>query len=138
LYAGGGGGAQYGCNPPKTGGMGGAGFYNKPITQPFSQPYSVGAGGNPGSNGNSGGATNLANVGTANGGNGAPSNTPGNSGTQPGANLTIVDAFRPGGSGGAAGNVDPNPRRFTGGSGAGTPGLPGGTGLIVVYENTGT
>ena len=31
-----------------TGGAGGFGFYNKPITQPFSQPYAVGASGNLG------------------------------------------------------------------------------------------
>jgi hypothetical protein len=140
MYAGGGGGAQSCCNPPRTGGMGGAGFYNKPIAQPFSQPYSVGAGGNfSNSTGNAGGNTTIANVGTVNAGNGgAAGGSPGNPGNQPGSDLTIVDAFRPGGSGSAQGGIDPQPRRFTGGSGAGSNTLQGGIGLIVVYENTGT
>jgi len=67
MWAGGGGGG-YG------GGQGGYGFYNKPITQPFSQPYSVGAAGNgaPSQGGNAGGATTIANVGTTNAGNAEP------------------------------------------------------------------
>jgi hypothetical protein len=66
MWAGGGGGSNNGA----TGGNGGFGFYNKPITQPFSQPYAIGgAGTGPGGSG-AGGATNVANVGTVNGGGG--------------------------------------------------------------------
>jgi hypothetical protein len=75
-----------------TGGNGGYGFYNKPITQPFSQPYSVGGGGTSScmsGGATSGGATTVTNVGTVNGGNAATSNAiPGNAGTQPGATLS--------------------------------------------------
>jgi hypothetical protein len=46
MYAGGGGGGGSGGPTAGAGGSGGYGFYNKPITQPFSQPYSIGAGGN--------------------------------------------------------------------------------------------
>jgi hypothetical protein len=84
LYAGGGG---LGGAGNKTGGNGGGGFYNKPITQPFSQPYSVGGGG---------GNTTLANVGTVNAGNAASPNVNGNAGTQPGASLSIPMTFRNG------------------------------------------
>jgi hypothetical protein len=45
MYAGGG-----GQSNNNSGGNGGGGFYNKPITQPFSQPYTVGSAGNPGVN----------------------------------------------------------------------------------------
>lgn len=72
--------------PGGTGGRGGFGFYNKPITQPFSQPYSVGA---------NAGNTTVANVGTVNAGNnGSPSpvqggtGAPGNQGSAPGASLS--------------------------------------------------
>jgi hypothetical protein len=71
--------------PGGAGGRGGFGFYNKPITQPFSQPYSVGA---------NAGNTTVANVGTVNAGNnGSPSvaqggtGAAGNQGSAPGANL---------------------------------------------------
>jgi hypothetical protein len=140
MYGGGGGGATNNCDggPQRAGGMGGAGFYNKPITQPFSQPYSVGAAGNnvqggPPSGG-AGGATNIANVGTANGGGGANQGASGTNGNQPGANLTIIDAFRPGGSGG---NTGSGSIRFVGGSGQPSANSVG-AGLLVVYENSGT
>ena len=48
MYAGGGGTAPSetgGGGPKGAAGNGGFGFYNKPITQPFSAPYSVGTGG---------------------------------------------------------------------------------------------
>jgi hypothetical protein len=109
------------------GGAGGFGFYNYPTTTPFSQPYSVGS--------NNAG-TNLTNVGTVNrGNNGNNSNTPnggspGNPGTAPGASLTIptnsqsfvVGATQNGLAYGRGGN----------------DGNPGGPGVLVVFENTGT
>jgi len=87
MWAGGSGGSPGG---PMTGGQsGGYGFYNKPITQPFSQPYSIGGGGNTNGPGpaNAGGQTTIANVGTVNGGNGNTPNSSGTSGNQPGASL---------------------------------------------------
>jgi hypothetical protein len=87
MFAGGGGHVSQ-----ASGGNGGYGFYNKPITQPFSQPYSVGGGGNSTSmsgGANAGGATTVTNVGTVNGGSAATShNQPGASGNQPGATLS--------------------------------------------------
>jgi hypothetical protein len=151
MYGGGGSASTGGRGAP-----GGGGFYNKPITQPFSQPYSVGGGGNPAAPpsqngaGNAGGNTTIANVGTVNGGGGSPlagnSNTPGN---QPGASLTIPTSFR-------GGPIRyPSPAAFSGPNavfyfgaegigffprgdcvpGAGYPGLPG---ALIIYENTGT
>jgi len=137
MYAGGGGGAGSGNADLATGGsggIGGYGFYNKPIAQPFAQPYSVGGGG-PARG--SGGNTTVANVGTVNGGGGgnyAPGGSNGNtgtSGTAPGATLGVyspreffLGSFP--GSGGA-GTTQPNPQ-------AG----PGGAGYLLVLENTGT
>ena len=135
MVAGGGGqgGGSHGGGGGGAGGQGGFGFYNKPITQPFSQPYSVGGAGGqgafrpsgfaPGSPGGSGGATNLANVGTVNGGgggNGSGYDTPGNpgsTGNAPGASLTYPNASFVVGGGFGANNT-------------------GGT--LVVFENTGT
>jgi len=127
LYAGGGGGgAQGGCTT-NSGGAGGYGFFNFPTTSPFSQPYSVGAGGTGSTPsprvGNAGGATTLTNVGTANGGNGGPTNANGNPGTAPGAALV------------------PDARSFVIGSNYGTAGTfpnPGEAGAIAIFENTGT
>jgi hypothetical protein len=128
------------------GGDGGYGFYNKPITQPFSQPYAVGAGGNRGNaSGNAGGATNITNVGTVNGGSGgvacAPQGSKAPNGNAPGVSLVGIrtqiasifalshgaceapvyrDGFGVGGQGGAAGTS------------AGAPGA------LIVFENTGT
>jgi hypothetical protein len=139
MYAGGGGGGSGG--PGETpgggsGGNGGFGFYNKPITQPFSQPYSVGARGNhPGNQpaaGNAGGATNFTNVGTVNAGNGGQTSggNPGNNGNQPGASFTYPTRdFVVGGSFGSGGAAGFPP--FTMAS-------PGGSGVLVVFENTGT
>jgi hypothetical protein len=149
MWAGGGGGAGGNAYPGGggNGGNGGYGFYNKPITQPFSQPYAIGGGGNGGSGapensapfngrpGNAGGATNMANVGTVNtgnGGNGGSVNTPGNpgsDGTQPGATLSgYYRNFLIGNNAGAAGA----------GGGTITPGGSGTAGCIVLYENIGT
>jgi len=117
--AAGGGGSAY--NPPGVqGGEGGYGFINKPITQPFSQPYSVGAGGNTsGLNGNAGGNTVFTNVATFNAGNGGsyPNNAAGNPGNAPGATFTYPT------------------RAFVVGFSAGAPSTPG---VIVVFENIGT
>ena len=145
MIAGGGGGGGASPNAGgRTGAGGGAGFYNKPITQPFSQPYSVGAGGNgglgpPGSAGNTGGNTTMANVGTVNGGAGSSANACGSAGNAPGASLTYPSIGR---TFTIAGN-------FGGGGGGGSTGVsmcatfatPGGTGVggaLVVFDNTGT
>jgi hypothetical protein len=115
MYAGGGGGRN---GFEGTAGGGGFGFYNKPITQPFSQPFSVGG---PGGIGASGGATNFTNVGTVNGG-----TSPGPGGTAPGVSFSYpVRDFVVGVPYGAGGRGDPNPS-------------VGGTGALVVFENTGT
>jgi len=74
--AGGGGGGGGNSNPPRAGGNGGNagfGFASQAITQPFSQPYSIGGaggGGGPRAAGSSGGNTNLTNVLQANAGSG--------------------------------------------------------------------
>ena len=134
MYAGGGGGfVGPCCSPPGGGGNGGAGFYNKPITQPFSQPYSVGAGGNHNAqSGNAGGATTIANVGTVNGGAGG-SASPGN---QPGSNVTLTYGSRAGGSAG------PAPANTKVGTGMALTAFDlnrqVGPGHLAVYENIGT
>jgi hypothetical protein len=134
LFGGGGGGGQgsypmcMGFSPGPAGGGGGFGFYNKPITQPFSQPYSIGAGGNftnPTQTGNAGGASNFANVGTANAGNGGGTSNqnPGNPGNAPGASFTYpVRDFVVGMS---LGGSNPGPSS-------------GNAGGLVIFENTGT
>jgi hypothetical protein len=140
LYAGGGGGggsSNYGGSGG-TGGGGGFGFFNKPISQPFSQPFSIGGGGGAGRSGGgnqgpvgagaAGGNSTIANVGTVNGGAGgnaggySPGN-PGADGSAPGASLTYpARDFVVGGSFGSGG-----------GSAA-----PGTSGTLVIFENTGT
>jgi len=124
MSAGGGGGTVN-----ASGGTSGYGFYNKPITQPFSQPYSVGGGGAGGNAyGGAGGNTTIANVGTVNGGNGGAFSSPGNPGNQPGASLTYpARDFVVGGSFGNAGNGP-----------GGDIGNAGGSGVLVIFENTGT
>ena len=145
LAAGGGGGGT-GCTyPGGSGGNGGYGFFNVPISQPFSQPYSIGGGGNAGPQynpGSAGGNTNLTNVGTVNAGNGGGGNrnsgsSPGNPGNAPGANITSSTilsynflnsntySLRGGGfqNGGMC-----NPQI---GAGSGAPGA------LIIYENIG-
>jgi len=129
MYAGGGGGNAANNDtgqPGTTGGAGGFGFYSAPVAVPFSQPYAVGGGGN---SGGSGGATNIATIGTVNGG---------PSGNAPGANLTFPNrAFLIGitnnsavfGSGGSGGPY------VCGGSSPGGTGIPG---YLALYENIGT
>jgi hypothetical protein len=131
VYMVGGGGASGtgdgGCRAGGTGGNGGFGFYNKPIVQPFSQPYSVGG---------SAGNTTIANVGTVNAGNrggnyiaNGPGN-PGNAGSAPLASLTYPDnnfiIGSPYGNGG------------TGSTGVPQGPFPGNPGVLVVFANTGT
>jgi hypothetical protein len=131
LYAGGGGaGGSNMDNAGGSGGNGGYGFYNKPITQPFSQPYAVGGAGNgPGP----GGATSIANVGTVNGGNGGSfgaNQPPGTAGNAPGATLATFSnkTFLAGFTAGIGGTAPPGPVGNT----------PGTAGYIMVFENTGT
>ena len=138
MYAGGGGG-RYGGGGP-IGGTGGFGFYNKPITQPFSQPYSVGGPGTGGpgapASGGTGGNTTLANVGTVNGGTGVVNPAAGTPGTAPGASLTYsARTFIVGGNfalGGVPGFSNPGDYSNT------NSGSPGGAGILIVFENTGT
>jgi hypothetical protein len=141
MVAGGGGGAGSSpFGPGSTGGQGGFGFYNKPITQPFAQPFAVAAGGNSGFGGGGvGGNTVFTNVGTVNGGNGASAPTPGgpapggSQGNAPGASLTYPNAdFVIGGNRGAGGSGGSKPNEGN------TPGSTGTPGVLVVFENTGT
>jgi hypothetical protein len=150
---GGGGGSAYNGSGGN-GGNGGYGFYNKPIAQPFSQPYAIGGAGGGGGGGSSnsspfngsagsaGGATSIANVGTVNAGNagnGAPgpgNGNPGSDGTQPASDLSgyfrnflIGNNAGGGGGGGVSG---------TSGNGNGVPGSSGAGGCMVLYENIGT
>jgi hypothetical protein len=141
MYAGGG-----GVSPTETGGggpkgasgAGGFGFYNKPITQPFSQPYAIGGGGS--SNGTSGGNTNMANVGTVNGGGGVTSASNASPGNAPGASLTWpatnVGFLVGPGVGGGVGGFGPVPGME--GMLVNRGGEGGGRGMLVVFENTGT
>jgi hypothetical protein len=151
LYAGGGGSSGGGWNAAPgagaPGGAGGFGFYNKPITQPFSQPYSVGGAGNagggsgtsPGAYGAAGGAggnTTIANVGTVNAGNGGNQATAGNAGNQPGASQTYsLRSFLTGFNAGVAGAPGGFRLGMEDGS---TGGVGGGAGALIVFENTGT
>jgi hypothetical protein len=122
-YMVGGGGGGNGLN--NGGGQGGKGIYYKTITQPFSQPYSVGGSGtgNPGSS-NSGGATNIANVGTTNGGGGASNNADGNAGSAPGASFDITNS--------------PIKAAYVGNSAPGGSVWTGGEGALQIWENINT
>jgi len=113
------------------GGYGGHGFYDKPITQPFSQPFSVGG---PGGN------TTLTDVGTVNAGNAGGGGSfnqpvnPGNPGNAPGASLnypTVATNFVVGGNIGKPGFNSTGfsaPGEFTSVV----------AGALVIFENTGT
>jgi hypothetical protein len=134
MYAGGGASGQSvdGRNAG-AGGNGGFGFYNKPITQPFSQPYAIGGGGVGGSG--AGGATTIANVGTVNGGNGSANqnNTPGNPGSQPGASLAYpFRTFIAGTNFGVGAAASISSMESNAGPGSGT------SGALIIFENTGT
>ena len=146
---GGGGGGGRASSPPLGGGQGGNGgygFYNAPISQPFSNTYAVGGAGSgwrgntvPGQSGTAGGNTNLTNVGTVNAGNGGQGggqgSASGNSGNQPGASYTgwprsFIGGFAYGNQG--------NGGRATCNCGNSTPGNPGSSGALIIFENTGT
>jgi hypothetical protein len=146
---GGGGGGGRASSPPLAGGQGGNGgygFYNAPIAQPFSNSYAVGGQGNggsgnnaPGQSGNGGGNTNLTNVGTVNAGNGGQGggqgSGSGNSGNQPGSSYT---GFPRTFIGGVSYGVQGNGGRAACNCGASTPGNPGNSGALIIFENTGT
>jgi len=106
IYAASGGGGGGGPAPrhnPNNGGAGGAGlfgYYQVPISAPFSQPYAVGgggSGGNPGNyngpSGGGGGATSITNAFNINGGNGGGgggdynNGSPGSAGSASATNL---------------------------------------------------
>jgi hypothetical protein len=140
MYGGGGQAEAFMCgarNTGGTGGDGGYGFYNKPLTRPFSQPYSIGGGGNlgnpntsgmAGGPGHAGGQTTIANVGTVNGGGGGGgANRPmggnaGSAGSAPGASLAFPTR-----------NFILGTQTGLGGSGGG-----GQAGALVIFENSGT
>jgi hypothetical protein len=142
MWAGGAGGA-ISDNPSRFGAQGGYGFYNKPITQPFSQPYSVGAAGmtDGGQGAGAGGNTTFTNVGTVNGGGSGPRNgNAGANGNAPGASLVGIRGqiaftgragFMPSMCGSALINV-------VGYGAGGAYYNSGNPGALVVFENTGT
>jgi hypothetical protein len=114
---GGGGGGRQGI--AGTGGLGGAGIFYETITQPFSEPYSIGGGGaTVPSGGGAGGATTLTNVGTANGGSG-----PGTPGNAPGADFDVSNSKS---RESFIGNAGFNPQA------AGVPGV------LIIWENIDT
>jgi hypothetical protein len=133
LFGGGGGGGKqnYGMCTMQvnfSGGNGGYGFFNVPITQPYAVPFSIGAGGpSPygSSNASSGGAGGASNFGplAANGGGGGGAGGNGSPGSAPSASLVFSPSTFLGLPGGGAGN------------GSNSVGAPG---FLVVYENTGT
>ena len=99
------------------GGSGGFGFYNKPITQPFAEPFSVGGAAGP---------TTIANVGTVNAGNSSPMfGAPGNPGNAPGAALAYP-------------NREFIIGRQVGVGGGPMTGMSGGVGALIIFENNGT
>lgn len=144
--SGGGGGGQNAAPaiPGRPGGNGAMGAYYFPVTAPFSQPYSVGAGGNPGTYipygfanpGNAGGATTLANIFNINGGNGGQGGrnnptSPGNPGTvsnSPTASIYSGTGNQERSSGGLG-------YPFGGGGNVGSAGSPGG---LLIVENKGS
>ena len=106
--AGGGGGGGLGGQVGSYGGYGGFGFFNVPITQPYSAPYTIGAGGTGGQspghssgfqNGSAGAATSfntnlVANGGGGGGGSSNPQPGPssiGTSGTLQNETYAIID-----------------------------------------------
>tara|TARA_R100001480_G_C4697044_1_gene177019 strand:- start:19 stop:771 length:753 start_codon:yes stop_codon:yes gene_type:complete len=94
--AGGGGGAGNGGEPGKTGGFGGFGFFNIPISQPYSVPYTLGAGGAGGPYHQAGSAGTASSFNTnlvANAGNGGQKNgqAAGNPGTLQNESYAYID-----------------------------------------------
>jgi hypothetical protein len=163
---GGGGGSYYPTSglDAGSGGNGAYGFVSVDVTSPFSQPFSVGAGGSGGNRGNprgnsgsSGGNTNLTNVFTFNGGgggqgaswNGTPAANNGSDGTQSvtgPATVTNLSGRLYGSAGADTGNSATPVAYGVGGAGGtnggGGPsannGISGNRGLILILENTGS
>jgi hypothetical protein len=101
--------------PGGAGGAGGFGFFNKPISQPFSQPYSVGG---------AAGNTTIANIGTVNAGNNGQPGQPPTSGGNPG---------NPGNAPGATISLNVNRTNVIGSASSSST-----TGQIAIFENIGT
>ena len=143
IYAASGGGGGGGAAPrhnPNNGGSGGQGifgYYEAPISAPFSQPWSVGGAGSAGNPGNytggpggAGGTVSLTNIFNINGGNGGqggqiynPNGAPGNIGSASATHL--IDTVNYG-----------NPYRIVG-ENAGKAGGSAGAGsaaVLVIYE----
>ena len=155
---GGGGASMPGASSPGqrdggNGGKGAFGVFTKDLTHPFSQPFSVGAKGqgvnfdSPGTN--QGGATTIANIGTANGGQaggGAGPSTPGNpgsAGTAPGSTNNVsncdpnvmgatTEATSAGGDVEISAFGGVGAKSPTQGRGTGTDGAPG---YLIVFED---
>lgn len=138
MQAGGGGGGNTGSSSPgQPGGPGGFGYFAAPTSGPYSQPYSVGAGGPAQS---TGGATNITNLGTVNGGGGGTQNTQGNQGTAPGQTVTFPQNAYQAGFGGAFGRGGGGAGASQGGQDNFVPntGSVGQAGALIIFENTGT
>ena len=142
MWAGGGGGNNWnGSNGFPSGGNGGGGYYSKPITQPFSAPYSVGAGAP--NTGQSGSPTSMTNVGTVNAGAGGnPGGSPGSSGNAPGATFPVTGRIIASGSPVRTEQINFQCSSATITSynvwGQGSLVYSGQPGAIVIFENTGT
>jgi len=141
---GGGRGTNYG-NIAGDGGNGVYGFYNLPITQPYSKAYAAGGPGNPGAtyaSGGAGGATSITNVFTMNGGGGG--SAAGNGGKTPNgadgtASPAVTYAFPMRGFLiGAPNAAQAGTGGVSNGDTGGYAGNAGGTGGLIVFENTGT
>ena len=134
---GGGGGEAMPANVGGNAGDGAFGLYKITITQPYSQPYSVGAAGQGGDYDgvpkNAGGDTTIANVGTVTGGGsggGAGPQNPGNDGnpgSAPGTTNTVTLSTYQGKTLPTGGNRGNTPR---GG------GNDGGAGFLMVFEDS--
>ena len=144
ISGGGGGGGGRTDNNYSYGGPGGNGrmaSFQGTLTPPFSQPYAVGAGGNPGpfeGNGGAGGATSITNLFSLNGGNGGSrSNSPQTPGT-PGTVGTIGSGtawYDAGGSGDKIFFKQPAGSAGGGSNGGGGSGSEGG---LFFFDNTGS
>ena len=143
IYAASGGGGGGGAAPrtnSNNGGSGGEGlfgYYEAPISAPFSQPWSVGGGGTAGApgnytggNGGVGGTVSLTNIFNINGGNGGqggqiynPNGAPGNVGSA--SATSLIDTVNYG-----------NPYRIVGENAgkSGAPATAGGGAALVIYE----
>jgi len=129
------------------GGAGGFGYFNVPISQPYSVPFSVGG---------LGGVTNLGGPstiqansgGTGGGANPTSGGNAGSTGTCPGATLSgyprdwMVGTVYPGPVGTSNDNPIGSHMLYGTGSNAavpgGNPGVAGTPGILVIFENTGT